>query len=55
MNAYTVDLVFPPALDVLDARRDVILAALSDEPLSREEAEALIDELGEIETALQKG
>lgn len=35
------------------ARRDVILAAFTDEPMSMETALELIDELAEIEAALQ--
>lgn len=40
--------------EVLTARRESILAAMREEPISQETALELIDELAEIETAMQK-
>jgi hypothetical protein len=38
----------------LKSRQDVILAAFQNETLSEEQADALLDELGDIEVAIQK-
>lgn len=54
-EAYLLDCMAQDRNNILVTRRDSLLAAMREEAMGKETATAIIDELAEIETALQAG